>query len=114
MSYEYTQKITPSGVDRDTWPEWARARHLLERLRPYFLYEVVDLTGATWAKSWSVSEKKGTLTLKCKDLTAEEQEEARQIVDQINAALAQLRVACPIRIQTDAPSVALGLFDLMA
>ena len=37
-----------------------------------------------------------------------------KIVDQINAALAQLRVACPIHIQTDAPSVALGLFDLLA
>ena len=114
MSYEYTQKITPPGVDRNTWPGWATARHLLERLRPYYTQPVTWLTGETLAKSWSVSNAKNTLTLKCKDLTAEGQEEARRIVDQINAALAHFRVACPVRIQTDAPAIALGLFDLLA
>lgn len=113
MSRHYTQKLIPPEVDRNVWPEWATARHLLERLRPYFEYQVSTVTGDTWAKSWSISNKKNTLTLKCKELTADGQKEARDLVDLINSELAKFRVPCPIRIQTDSPVVAYSLFDMM-
>ena len=112
MSYSYSQKIT-TEESVNSWPEWATARHLLERLRPYFIYDVCRVTGDTWAKSWSISEKKGTLTLKCKELTAEGQKEARRIIDEIKASVGRFRIRCPIKFQTDALAPNLALFEMM-